>query len=216
MIDGIDIPCTYKNGKQYVPKSGYVKTKSGEYEKRGNIKFTLRIKGDNLVPLFTLAQYPKVTIPAMKLHKEPDKVIDWATPPIYLEVPCSGGRSILLSLDTESGHVITEEVVHEGSNLPSLCLEGDFDGIFDDYGDFIITPKDKGSLKLLERPNDSKKIRYRIAVLDYRTKEVKVFEREYSKTQDVETELTREGILHDDTEYMTTVVGENGLKVTIE
>lgn len=70
--------------------------------------------------------------------------------------------------------------------------------------------------RVAERPNGNEKIRYRIAVLDYRTKEVKVFGREYSKTQDVEAELTREGILHDDTEYMTTVVGENGLKVTIE
>lgn len=150
MIDAIDIPCLYKNGKQYVPKSGFVKTREiGAFEKRSNLTFTLRIKGDELTPLFTLAQSPKMTLPAMKLHKTPRVGIDWATPPIYLEVPCSNGTNALFELDTESGHVITVDEVHEGSDkLPTMCLEGDFAGRFDDDGDFIITPRKPCYVKL--------------------------------------------------------------------
>lgn len=213
MIDGIDIPCLYKDGKQYVPKSAYIKTKNG-FEKRGSLKFTLRIKGDELTPLFTLAQSPKVTLAASKLYKSPGKVTDWATPPMFLRAESSDGTFVFLSLDTENGHVITVDDVRTGGNkFPTMVLEGDFGGEFDADGSFIICPKEAGSIKYYA---EGEKVHYRIAVLDHCTKEVKVFEREYTMAQDVEQELHREGILHDDTDFMTTVVGENALKVTIE
>jgi len=152
MIDGIDIPCTYKNGKQYIPKSGYVKT-GGKFEKRGNLKFTLRIKGGELTPLFTLSQSPKVAIPAMKLCKKPGKVIDWATPPMLLELPYSNGETFCVSLDctVDEKHIVTVDDLDERKGmdrLPTMCLEGDFDGYFTDEGDFIIRPKSIGCVKL--------------------------------------------------------------------